>query len=143
MHTQQKTENHTNNDDYLYGIQEEIDNIVKGIENNEILLTQEHADKIVKGIENELEQIFVDRSNVTLRKAKEIAKYCDKKYKEYDSEKNSERVQFAYWYHLARKYKRGVEEAEKAVKAREERQKNERSLFNLLFEYYADRVTES
>ena len=70
-------------------------------------ITQEQADKIVADIEKELEGVFIDRSNIDFEKAVQIQKYCDKRLNEHDV--GTQPVQYAYWLHLSRKYKKTVE----------------------------------
>lgn len=77
-------------------------------------ITQADADKIVADIEEELRLKFVDRGNIDFDKAVEIYHYCDKRLNEYDV--STHPIQYAYWLHLTRKYKKGIDAAENALK---------------------------
>lgn len=77
-------------------------------------ITQADADKIVANIEEELKRKFIDRGNIDFDKAVEIYHYCDKRLKEYNV--NTHPIQYAYWLHLTRKYKKGIDAAENALK---------------------------
>jgi len=72
-------------------------------------ITQKEADKIVDGIEKELEDVFIDRSNINFEKAVEIFQYCEKRLSECDV--STQPVQYGYWLHLTRKYKKTIDTA--------------------------------
>lgn len=75
---------------------------------------QKQTDKIVNDINQELKDKFGDPYNITLDDAIAISKYCKEKYQSYDQRKYN--VQYSYWFHLARKYQKGVDASINAIK---------------------------
>lgn len=71
-----------------------------------MVLTQKQTDKIVQDIKDHLAEKFGDIENIDLKKAIEIATYCERKTSIYNTTNTP--VEYGYWFYLARAYKTAV-----------------------------------